>query len=52
MSIGRCPFSHTWRTKSTTVFNPMKRLKDGGDTTKKTDYETKPQGSNHFYAIH
>jgi hypothetical protein len=25
------PISHTWRTKSTTVFNPMSRLKDGGE---------------------
>jgi hypothetical protein len=46
------PISHTWRTKSTTVFNTMKRLKDGGDPSKKADYENKPQGSNHFYAIH
>jgi hypothetical protein len=45
------PIGHTWRTHSTTAFNTMTRLKDGGDPSKKTDYENKPQGTHGFYAI-
>jgi hypothetical protein len=45
------PILHTWRTKSTTVFNTMTRLKEGGDPAKKADYESTPQGTNGFYAI-
>jgi len=45
------PTSHTWRTHSKTAFNPMLRLKEGGDPLKKADYEQHGQGNHHFYAI-
>lgn len=45
------PISHTWRTKSTTAFNTMTRLKDGGDPTKQADYKNKPQGTHGFYPV-
>ena len=45
------PTTHTWRTHSKTAFNTMLRLKDGGDPSKKADYEAHGQGNHHFYAI-